>query len=40
MFAALATLSALALITYFSVDWGLRRLLPWQPETPADEGRL
>ena len=37
MFAALATLAALALALYFAVDWGLRRALPWQPESsPAD----
>jgi ABC-type nitrate/sulfonate/bicarbonate transport system permease component len=37
MFAALATLAVLALATYFSVDWGLRRLIPWQIETaPSD----
>ena len=40
MFAALATLSALALATYFAVDWGLRRALPWQPESSTDEARL
>ena len=33
MFAALATLAALALALYFAVDWGLRRALPWQPES-------
>ncbi len=40
MFAALATLSALALITYFAMDWGLRRALPWQPESPPDDRHL
>ncbi len=40
MFAALATLSALALLTYFTVDWSLRRAMPWQPETAADDGRF
>ena len=33
MFAALATLATLALILYFSLDWMLRRALPWQPES-------
>lgn len=37
MFAALATLAALALATYFTVDWGLRRMIPWQAESgPGD----
>ena len=40
MFAALATLSGLALLTYFTVDWSLRRAMPWQPETPPDESRF
>ena len=33
MFSALATLATLALILYFSLDWMLRRALPWQPES-------
>ena len=33
MFAALATLATLALILYFSLDWMLRRALPWPPES-------
>lgn len=37
MFAALAVLAGLALVTYFSVDCGLRRMLPWAPESgPGD----
>jgi putative hydroxymethylpyrimidine transport system permease protein len=37
MFAALATLAVIALATYFTVDWGLRRMIPWQIETaPGD----
>jgi putative hydroxymethylpyrimidine transport system permease protein len=32
MFAALASLTFVALIFYFAVDWGLRRALPWQPD--------
>ena len=34
------TLAALALVTYYSVDWGLRRALPWQPDSPPDDARL
>jgi putative hydroxymethylpyrimidine transport system permease protein len=38
MFAALATLAALGVALYFSVDWAARRAVPWQPETaPADD---
>ncbi|GIK96552.1 MAG: ABC transporter permease [Alphaproteobacteria bacterium] len=33
MFAALVTLAAIGVALYFTVDAGLRRLLPWQPET-------
>ncbi|MBM3508475.1 MAG: ABC transporter permease [Alphaproteobacteria bacterium] len=40
MFAALATLAALALVTYYSVDWGLRRALPWTPDSPLDDARF
>jgi putative hydroxymethylpyrimidine transport system permease protein len=39
MFAALAVLAAMAVALYVAVDLGLRRLLPWQPETLlTDEG--
>lgn len=38
LFAALATLAVLAVSLYFTVDLGLRRALPWLPQTaPADE---
>jgi len=38
LFAALATLAALAVALYTAVDLGLRRALPWIPETsPLDE---
>lgn len=38
LFAALATLAALAVALYSAVDWALRRALPWVPETaPTDE---
>ena len=33
MFAALVTLAAIGVALYFAVDAGLRRLVPWQPET-------
>ena len=33
MFAALAVLAAFALILFFAVDRGLKRLVRWQPET-------
>ncbi len=33
MFAALVTLAALAVTLFFLVDSGLRRALPWQPDT-------
>ncbi len=33
MFAALATLAAMAVILFALIDFGLRRALPWQPET-------
>ena len=38
MFAALATLAAMAVALYFAVDWALRRALPWlpDPESQAD----
>jgi putative hydroxymethylpyrimidine transport system permease protein len=39
MFAALAVLAAMAVTLYVAVDFVLRRLLPWQPETLlTDEG--
>lgn len=34
MFAALLTLTAIALVLYFAVDRVLRHALSWQPETP------
>lgn len=38
MFAALLTLAVLAVALYYAVDFALRRLLPWQPDTlPSDE---
>ena len=38
LFAALFTLALFAVLLYFAVDAGLRRLLPWQAETlPGDE---
>ncbi len=36
MFAALATLAALAVALYFAMDAALRRALPWLPETSPD----
>ena len=37
MFAALLTLVIMAVALYFAVDWALRRILYWQPDTaPAD----
>ncbi|MFP6748774.1 MAG: ABC transporter permease [Alphaproteobacteria bacterium] len=33
LFAALFVLAAMAVTIFFSVDWLLRRLLPWQPDT-------
>ncbi len=33
MFAALFTLAIIAVTIYFTIDFGLRRLLPWQPDT-------
>ena len=33
MFAALLTLAVIAVVIYFAIDAGLRRLLPWQPDT-------
>ena len=38
MFAALITLSGIALALYFTIDWGLRRILPWQNEILPSEG--
>jgi putative hydroxymethylpyrimidine transport system permease protein len=38
MFAALITLAAIAVALYFTVDWTMRCLLPWQSDTlPGDE---
>ncbi|MFZ1495250.1 MAG: ABC transporter permease [Candidatus Competibacter denitrificans] len=37
MFAALFVLAALAVLLYFFVDAGLRRLLPWHPITPTTD---
>jgi putative hydroxymethylpyrimidine transport system permease protein len=38
MFAALLTLAVIAVGLYYAVDFALRRLLPWQPDTlPSDE---
>ena len=38
MFAALATLAAVALLLYYLVDVGVRRLLPWSPDSaPSDD---
>ncbi len=33
LFAALFILAAMAVTIFFSMDWLLRRLLPWQPDT-------
>ena len=33
MFAALITLATLAVGLYFTVDFVLRRIIPWQPDT-------
>ena len=32
LFAALFVLAAIAVAIYFTLDWLLRRLLPWQPD--------
>ena len=38
MFAALLTLAVMAVALYYAVDFALRRLLPWQPDSlPSDE---
>ena len=38
MFAALATLAVVALVLYHVVDAGVRRLLPWSPDSaPSDD---
>ncbi len=39
MFAALFTLAAIALSLWFAVDWALRRLVPWQPDTLLHDDR-
>jgi len=36
MFAALVTLAALAVTLFFIMDTGLRRALPWQPDSAPD----
>ena len=36
MFAALATLTAMGLLVYFSFDWLMRRALTWQPDSHSD----
>ena len=33
MFAALFVLTLGAVALYFTLDWALKRLIPWQPET-------
>ena len=37
MFAALAILTAMALLLYFIMDAGLRRMIFWQPEEEGNE---
>ncbi len=37
MFAALFTLAAFSLAIWFTLDWALRRLLPWQPDLLIDQ---
>ncbi|MBL6953871.1 MAG: ABC transporter permease [Alphaproteobacteria bacterium] len=37
LFAALFVLAAMAVAIYFTLDWLLRRLLPWQSDTLANE---
>ena len=39
MFAALATLAVLAVTLYFTVDWALRRAIPWLPDSSPTEDR-
>ena len=39
MFAALVTLAVLALTLYFTVDWALRRAIPWLPDSSPTEDR-
>ena len=39
VFAALFTLAIMAVTLYFAIDWGLRRALPWQPESDPSEIR-
>jgi putative hydroxymethylpyrimidine transport system permease protein len=38
MFAALLVLGLMAVTLYAAMDWGLRRLLPWQPDLDAAGG--
>ena len=40
MFAALAALALAALALYFTLDWGLRRALPWQPDADPTRDTL
>ena len=37
LFAALFVLAVMAVTIYFSLDWLLRRLLPWQPDSLPNE---
>ncbi len=37
LFAALFVLAAMAVTIYFTLDWLLRRLLPWQPDSLAHD---
>ena len=37
LFAALFVLAAIAVTIFFSIDWLLRRLLPWQPDSLPNE---
>jgi putative hydroxymethylpyrimidine transport system permease protein len=37
LFAALFVLAAMAVTIYFTIDWLLRRLLPWQPDSLAHD---
>ena len=39
VFAALFTLAIMAAALYFTIDWGLRRALPWQPESDPSQAR-
>jgi putative hydroxymethylpyrimidine transport system permease protein len=37
LFAALFVLAVMAVTIFFSLDWLLRRLLPWQPDSLPNE---